>query len=109
MDLRVVREDRWQSTDCYGSRRRDIVLASRRRNRIFDCDWSSDVCSSDLSLIRPAALIGAREKADKGEISDTELNRIQHAAIREVVRLQEELGLKLVTDGEYNRGSWHRD
>jgi len=61
------------------------------------------------SLSRPAALIGAREKADKGEISDTELKRIQHAAIREVVRLQEELGLKLVTDGEYNRGSWHRD
>src|SRR5258708_31423895 len=61
------------------------------------------------SVSRPAALIGAREKADKGEISDTELKRIQHAAIREVVRLQEELGLKLVTDGEYNRGAWHRD
>jgi 5-methyltetrahydropteroyltriglutamate--homocysteine methyltransferase len=26
-----------------------------------------------------------------------------------VVRMQEELGLKLVTDGEYNRHSWHRD
>src|SRR5258708_1223739 len=61
------------------------------------------------SLSRPAALIGAREKADKGEISDTELKRIQHAAIREVVRLQEELGLKLVTAGEHNRASWHRD
>src|SRR5205085_7869012 len=23
---------------------------SRRRHTIFDCDWSSDVCSSDLSL-----------------------------------------------------------
>src|SRR5258708_11648564 len=61
------------------------------------------------SLIRPAALIDAREKAEKKEISDAELKRIQHAAIREVVRLQEELGLKLVTDGEYNRHSWHRD
>src|SRR5262249_47968527 len=61
------------------------------------------------SLIRPSALIDAREKAEKKEISDAELKRVQHAAIREVVRLQEELGLKLVTDGEYNRHSWHRD
>ena len=61
------------------------------------------------SLIRPAALIDAREKAEKREISDVELKRIQHAAIRDVVRLQEELGLKVVTDGEYNRQSWHRD
>src|SRR5215467_3307114 len=61
------------------------------------------------SLIRPAALVDAREKAEKKEISDAELKRIQHAAIRDVVRLQEELGLKLVTDGEYNRHSWHRD
>ena len=45
------------------------------------------------SLIRPAALIDAREKAEKNEISDAELKRIQHAAIRDVVRLQEELGL----------------
>jgi len=61
------------------------------------------------SLIRPAALVEAREKADKGEMSDAELKRIQHEAIRDVVRLQEDLGLKLVTDGEYNRRSWHRD
>jgi 5-methyltetrahydropteroyltriglutamate--homocysteine methyltransferase len=61
------------------------------------------------SLIRPDALIKAREGAEKGEISDAELQRIQQAAIREVVRMQEELGLKLATDGEYNRHSWHRD
>ena len=61
------------------------------------------------SLIRPATLIEAREKADKVEMSDEEIKRIQHAAIREAVHLQEELGLKLVTDGEYNRRSWHRD
>src|SRR5262249_52587798 len=61
------------------------------------------------SLIRPATLIEGRMKAEKGEISDIELKRIQHAAIRDVVRLQEELGLRVVTDGEYNRQSWHRD
>jgi 5-methyltetrahydropteroyltriglutamate--homocysteine methyltransferase len=61
------------------------------------------------SLIRPEALIKARERAEKGEIAPDELKRIQQAAIRDVVRLQEELGLKLATDGEYNRHSWHRD
>ena len=61
------------------------------------------------SLIRPAELIAARERAEKKEIADAELKRVQQAAIRDVVRLQEDLGLKLVTDGEYNRHSWHRD
>jgi 5-methyltetrahydropteroyltriglutamate--homocysteine methyltransferase len=61
------------------------------------------------SLIRPQALIAAREKAEKNEISDAELKAIQQPAIRDVVRMQEELGFKLVTDGEYNRHSWHRD
>src|ERR1700749_1630545 len=61
------------------------------------------------SLIRPDALIAAREAAKKGELPPGELTRIQHDAIRGVVRLQEEVGLKLVTDGEYNRHSWQRD
>jgi 5-methyltetrahydropteroyltriglutamate--homocysteine methyltransferase len=61
------------------------------------------------SLIRPEALIKAREQAEKKELPDTALQSIQRAAIRDVVRLQEELGLKVVTDGEFNRHSWHRD
>ena len=61
------------------------------------------------SLIRPDTLIKAREQAEQKAISPAELARIQQAAIRDVVRMQEELGLQLVTDGEYNRHSWHRD
>jgi 5-methyltetrahydropteroyltriglutamate--homocysteine methyltransferase len=61
------------------------------------------------SLIRPDALIAAREAAEKGALPPAELARIQHDAIRGVVRLQEEIGLKLATDGEYNRHSWQRD
>src|ERR1700730_16897671 len=66
------------------------------------------------SLIRPAALIAARQAADRfgaerKEMPDAELKRIQEDAIRAVVRLQEDIGLKLVTDGEFNRGSWQRD
>jgi 5-methyltetrahydropteroyltriglutamate--homocysteine methyltransferase len=61
------------------------------------------------SLIRPDALIEARGAAERGEIAAAELARIQQAAIREVVRLQQDIGLKVVTDGEYNRQSWQRD
>ncbi|HEY1360827.1 MAG TPA: 5-methyltetrahydropteroyltriglutamate--homocysteine S-methyltransferase [Xanthobacteraceae bacterium] len=61
------------------------------------------------SLIRPDHLIKARERAERKEIGAEKLRRIQQDAIRDVVRMQEELGFGLVTDGEYNRHSWHRD
>src|SRR2546430_11524852 len=34
----------------------DFFFSSRRRHTRFDCDWSSDVCSSDLGL----PLMGSR-------------------------------------------------
>jgi 5-methyltetrahydropteroyltriglutamate--homocysteine methyltransferase len=61
------------------------------------------------SLIRPDYLIAARERRAAGEIDAAALQAIQEQAIREVVALQEAVGLKSVTDGEYNRGSWHTD
>jgi 5-methyltetrahydropteroyltriglutamate--homocysteine methyltransferase len=61
------------------------------------------------SLIRPDALIAARQAAEQGAMPPGELKRIQEDAIRSVVRMQEEIGLKLATDGEYNRHSWQRD
>jgi 5-methyltetrahydropteroyltriglutamate--homocysteine methyltransferase len=61
------------------------------------------------SLIRPDALIAAREAAEQGKMSAAELTRVQQTAIRDIVRLQQEAGLKVVTDGEYNRFSWQRD
>src|SRR5690242_15770309 len=61
------------------------------------------------SLIRPDALIAARQAAERGEVAAAELRRIQEEAVRSVVRLQEDLGLRLATDGEFNRGSWQRD
>jgi 5-methyltetrahydropteroyltriglutamate--homocysteine methyltransferase len=59
------------------------------------------------SLIRPASLIAARKAAESG--AGGELRQVQERAIRDIVAMQEEIGLKLATDGEYNRGSWHRD
>ncbi|HVO16660.1 MAG TPA: 5-methyltetrahydropteroyltriglutamate--homocysteine S-methyltransferase [Alphaproteobacteria bacterium] len=61
------------------------------------------------SLIRPPELIKARDAAGENAIGETERRRIQEAAIRDVVRLQEDLGYRLVTDGEYNRNRWQAD
>lgn len=61
------------------------------------------------SLIRPDRLIAARAAAENNQIEAAELRRIQQDAIRDVVRMQESLGFRLATDGEYNRGGWQRD
>ena len=61
------------------------------------------------SLIRPAALVEARKAAEAGTLPPEEVRRIQEDAIREVVRMQEDIGLKSITDGEYNRSWWQRD
>jgi 5-methyltetrahydropteroyltriglutamate--homocysteine methyltransferase len=61
------------------------------------------------SLLRPKALLQAREDLKQGRIEAAELRRIEDAAITEAVRMQEEIGLQGVTDGEFRRGSWHMD
>ncbi len=61
------------------------------------------------SLIRPAELVAAMERFEKGQIAEGELRSVRENAIRGVVARQEEVGLKSVTDGEYNRRSWQTD
>jgi len=61
------------------------------------------------SLVRPPELAAARAGRSTGRTSAEELERIQHAAIRDVVRRQEDIGLGAVTDGEFNRASWQTD
>ena len=55
------------------------------------------------SLLRPAALKEARARYDEGKIDLPALRDIEDRAIGEAVRLQEEIGLAVVTDGEYRR------
>jgi len=61
------------------------------------------------SLLRPPALLQARDRFKNGEISAAQLRTIEDASILDVVRMQEEAGLQGVTDGEFRRGSWHMD
>ncbi|HEX3411323.1 MAG TPA: 5-methyltetrahydropteroyltriglutamate--homocysteine S-methyltransferase, partial [Stellaceae bacterium] len=51
------------------------------------------------SLLRPPELLRARAEHAAGRKSAEELRRIEDAAIRDVVRMQEEIGLQGVTDG----------
>ena len=61
------------------------------------------------SLLRPPALLDARERRQRNEISADDLRRVEDEAIREVVKLQEDIGLQAVTDGEFRRTLWHVD
>lgn len=61
------------------------------------------------SLLRPAALKDARGKFSAGKIGADELAAVQHDETKRVVQEQLNLGLKAVTDGEFNRSWWHLD
>ena len=61
------------------------------------------------SLLRPPALQTARRQHADGALSDEGLRRVEDACVREVVRMQEAVGLKAATDGEYRRAFWHYD
>ena len=60
-------------------------------------------------LLRPAHLLKAREQRAAGEIGADELRAVEDEAIREVVRMQRDVGLRSATDGEFRRTSWHMD
>ena len=51
------------------------------------------------SLLRPAALRQAFRRQAAGEIGDAEFGRLQDKCIRDVVAMQEQVGLKVVSDG----------
>ncbi|SFO27081.1 5-methyltetrahydropteroyltriglutamate--homocysteine methyltransferase [Geodermatophilus obscurus] len=61
------------------------------------------------SLLRPQALLDARARAAAGEIDADELRSTEDAAIADVVRMQQDVGLRTATDGEFRRASWHMD
>ena len=61
------------------------------------------------SLLRPAKLLRAREDHAAGRSSPATLRSVEDQAIREVVRMQHQIGLRGVTDGEFRRRSWHMD
>jgi len=61
------------------------------------------------SFLRPAALLDARERHHNGAIDRAQLRAVEDAAIRDIVRFQEDLGLQGITDGEFRRTYFHID
>ena len=61
------------------------------------------------SFLRPVELLDARERAQKGDITHSQLREVEDAAIRDIVHFQEDLGLEGITDGEFRRTYFHID
>ena len=61
------------------------------------------------SLLRTAPLKDARAKRAQGAITAAQLKEVEDREIEKVIKKQEDVGLKLATDGEFRRSWWHFD
>jgi 5-methyltetrahydropteroyltriglutamate--homocysteine methyltransferase len=61
------------------------------------------------SLLRPPEVLRARSEFAAGQLSAEALKEVEDTAIRDIIRMQGEVGLKSATDGELRRESWHMD
>ena len=61
------------------------------------------------SFLRPAPLKEARAKREKNEISGVELKEAEDRAISAIIARQEDIGLRVITDGEFRRAFWNYD
>jgi 5-methyltetrahydropteroyltriglutamate--homocysteine methyltransferase len=61
------------------------------------------------SLLRTAALKEARAKREKGAITALQLEEVEDREIKKIIKKQEDVGLKVATDGEFRRSWWHFD
>src|SRR4029453_3407273 len=58
------------------------------------------------SLLRPPELLAARARHETGELDHAEFKRIEDSAVLGCIRLQEELELDVISDGELRRRGW---
>ena len=61
------------------------------------------------SFLRPHYLLQAREQHAAGAIDAAQLRAVEDRAIAEIVRFQQDVGLKSITDGEFRRTYFHID
>jgi 5-methyltetrahydropteroyltriglutamate--homocysteine methyltransferase len=61
------------------------------------------------SLLRTAPLKEARAKREKGAITAAQLAEIEDHEIEKIIKKQQDVGLKVATDGEFRRSWWHFD
>lgn len=58
------------------------------------------------SLLRPAALLAARQDFQAGALTREQLRQAEDDAIRHVLGLQREAGIDVLSDGEFRRSGW---
>jgi 5-methyltetrahydropteroyltriglutamate--homocysteine methyltransferase len=58
------------------------------------------------SLLRPSWLVEARKAFNAGKMSHDALHKEEDRAVRDVVAMQEEIGLQSITDGEFRRQTY---
>lgn len=61
------------------------------------------------SFLRPKYLLDARQQFANQQINIEQLRKIEDNAIAEVVQLQQEVGIRSTTDGEFRRTYFHLD
>jgi 5-methyltetrahydropteroyltriglutamate--homocysteine methyltransferase len=61
------------------------------------------------SLLRPGQLLAARDDFAAGRIDAAHLRAVADDAISDAVAMQEDIGLRAATDGEFRRTTWHMD
>src|SRR5690349_16929340 len=61
------------------------------------------------SFLRPKYLLEARAQKARGDITPQQLRTVEDKAITEIVKFQEDIGLKSITDGEFRRTYFHID
>ncbi|GGO01292.1 5-methyltetrahydropteroyltriglutamate--homocysteine S-methyltransferase [Saccharibacillus kuerlensis] len=78
------------------------VIGTTRTKPPFRCDLVG-------SFLRPPELIEARKLHREGKLTSEGLYELETAEIAKLVERQQELGLQVVTDGEFRRSWWHLD
>src|SRR5450631_378735 len=61
------------------------------------------------SILRTAPVKEARAQREKGAITPAQLKEVEDREIEKIIKKQEDIGLKLATDGEFRRAWWHFD
>src|ERR1700694_2611055 len=61
------------------------------------------------SILRSAAIKDARARHEAGKFTDAQVKETEAREIDKIIKKQEDIGLKLATDGEYRRSWWHFD
>lgn len=99
----------WQTLEALS--RLGVRLPSTFSNQDAMTQTSPQIYRADQvgSFLRPKYLLEARDQFAKGQISAEQLREVEDKAITEIVRFQEDVGLKTITDGEYRRTFFHVD